>query len=155
MHLETSTIGPHSISTLFHHGLAEISIDGISMCYKDNLNTQALQDAFGRRFTDEGNRLPHAGLRGRPHFDAVVNGHGTAPFVHDGPVEHHGFVQVGDVFDRADHSELAAEILRQLIIHAPGQVHVPWETTNSSCWKRVQNWHMNEARNAVVVIGRA
>ena len=29
------------------------------------------------------------------------------------------FVQVGDIFDRADHSELAAEILRQLIIDAP------------------------------------
>ena len=143
---------PGLITYLVHHGLAEISIDGISMGYKDNLNTQALQDAFGRRFTDEGNRLPHAGLRGRPHFDAVVNGHGHgAVRARWTGGDTTGFVQVGDVFDRADHSELAAEILRQLIIHAPGQVHVlVGNHEQFMLEEEFQNWHMNEARNAVV-----
>ncbi len=34
------------------------------------------------------------------------------------------FIQVGDVFDRADHSELSAEILRQMILQAPAHVFV-------------------------------
>ena len=152
MHLRPHGWAPGLITYLVHHGLAEISIDGISMGYKDNLNTQALQDAFGRRFTDEGNRLPHAGLRGRPHFDAVVNGqgHGAVRARWTGG-DTTGFVQVGDVFDRADHSELAAEILRQLIIHAPGQVHVlVGNHEQFMLEEEFQNWHMNEARNAVV-----
>lgn len=142
---------PGLITYLVHHGLAEISIDGISMGYKGNLNGQALQDAFGRRFTDEGNRLPHAGLRGRPHFEAVVNGHGHgAVRARWTGGDTTGFVQVGDVFDRADHSELAAEILRQLIIHAPGQVHVlVGNHEQFMLEEEFQNWHMNEARNAV------
>ena len=34
------------------------------------------------------------------------------------------FVQVGDVFDRADHSELSAEILRQMVLQAPAHVFI-------------------------------
>lgn len=34
------------------------------------------------------------------------------------------FIQAGDVFDRADHSELAAEILRQMLLQAPNHVYV-------------------------------
>jgi hypothetical protein len=142
---------PGLIAYLVHHGLAEISIDGTSMGHKGNLNSQALQDAFARRFTDHGNRLPHAGLRGRPLFEAVVNGngHGSVRARWTGG-EGTGFVQVGDVFDRADHSELAAEILRQLIIHAPGQVHVlVGNHEQFMLEEEFQNWHMNEARNAV------
>ena len=53
----------------------------------------------------------------RPRFEEVVNGPGhsnvRARWVGGKKT---GFIQLGDVIDRSDHSELACEILRQLIL---------------------------------------
>ena len=62
-----------------------------------------------------------------------------------------GFIQLGDVIDRADHSELACEILRQLIIDAPGNVFVLLGNHEQFVIEdEYDNWYLNENRNAVV-----
>ena len=64
--------------------------------------------------------MPNAGLSGRPMFTKLVNGkgHGNVKARWIGGNDN-AFVQVGDIFDRADHSELCCEILCQLVIDAP------------------------------------
>ena len=79
------------------------------MGYKDNLNTQVLQDAFGRRFTDEGNRLLTQDFgEDLTSMPSSMGTHGAVRARCTGG-DTTGFVQVGDVFDRADHSELAGK----------------------------------------------
>ena len=52
-------------------------------------------------------------------------------------------------FDRADHSELAAEILRQLIVDAPGRVFVLVGNHEQFMLENdFSNWAHNEVRSA-------
>ncbi len=143
---------PGLINYLLSHELAEISIDGISLGRshsKDSNaenNIDAMEKFFGRDQAE-----PVAGLRGMPYFDDAINGEGhgriRARWIAGDDT---CFVQIGDIFDRADHSELAAEVLRQLIIDAPNRVfvlvgnHEQFMLENSE-----KNWYLNEARNAL------
>ena len=97
--------------------------------------------------------LPKAGLTDQPYskwYGDNNGGHGAikARWIAQ---PHVALVQVGDIFDRADHSELAAEIMRQLIIDAPGRVfalvgnHEQFMLENE-----FQNWAHNEVRSAYV-----
>ena len=97
--------------------------------------------------------LPKAGLKDQPFgnwYGVQDGGHGAirARWIAQ---PHVALVQVGDIFDRADHSELAAEIMRQLIIGAPGRVfalvgnHEQFMLEND-----FQNWAHNEVRSAYV-----
>ena len=97
--------------------------------------------------------LPKAGLKDQPFgnwYGVQDGGHGAikARWIAQ---PHVALVQVGDIFDRADHSELAAEIMRQLIIDAPGRVfalvgnHEQFMLEND-----FQNWAHNEVRSAYV-----
>ena len=95
--------------------------------------------------------LPSAGLRGRPNFDGCVNGqgHGSVRARWTGR-KGQAFIQLGDVIDRADHSELACEILRQLLIDAPCSVFVLVGNPEQFVLEdEYDNWYLNERRNAI------
>lgn len=80
------------------------------------------------RYFEETGDFPTAGLKGQwldyNWRKTKPEGHYSvkAEWVCEDPGT--AFVQIGDVFDRSDHSELACEILRQLIIQAPLRVFV-------------------------------
>jgi len=57
------------------------------------------------------------------------------------------FVQIGDVFDRSDHNEVASEILRQLVIQAPLRVFVLAGNHEQFMLEGDrENWLFNESR---------
>ncbi|MHA1821912.1 MAG: metallophosphoesterase [Promethearchaeota archaeon] len=59
------------------------------------------------------------------------------------------FIQMGDIFDRADYSELAAEILRQLVLQAPLQVFILMGNHEQFLLQNdYYNWVMNENKFA-------
>jgi len=144
---------PGLISYLIVKKLAQISIDGYPMqdahgqIHKKNMN-EAFPDP-----TLNFPSLPKAGLTDQPHSNrhGVNNGGHGAIKARWIAQPHVALVQVGDIFDRADHSELAAEIMRQLIIDAPGRVfalvgnHEQFMLEND-----FQNWAHNEVRSAYV-----
>lgn len=142
---------PGLIAYLIHHQLAEIEIDGYPMqtesgdLHVDNLNAafqSPILNWYGMR---------KFGLKGHPGgewFGVKNDGHGAikARWIADPSV---AFVQVGDIFDRADHSELAAEILRQLIVDAPGRVFVLVGNHEQFMLENdFSNWAHNEVRSA-------
>jgi hypothetical protein len=142
---------PALISYLIFHNLAEIKINGKSMGSKGKIESQNMVELFGRSTDLSSKKLPPSGLAGRPFFSDVVNGIGhhriSARWIGK-PGQ--AFVQVGDVFDRADHSELAAEILRQLIIDAPNRVFfLIGNHEQFLIEEERESWVMNEIRNAV------
>jgi len=132
---------PGLIGYLIHHNLAKIEISGEKL-YSENadgkisLNLEAMSKLFPdlteylthakekEIAEDETVELfLHAGLLGQragtfnpraSYCDIDVEWIGKNEF----------FIQVGDVFDRADHSELSAEILRQMVLQAPAHVFV-------------------------------
>ncbi|SVC57310.1 uncharacterized protein METZ01_LOCUS310164, partial [marine metagenome] len=113
---------PGLITYLISHKLASISIDDKDLGSDGSVDEAAMAELFGR--PKDGSE-PSAGLRGFPRNPSPVNGEGhgsiRARWIADDDT---AFVQIGDVFDRADHSEVACEILRQLIIDAPNRVFV-------------------------------
>ena len=130
---------PGLINYLTAHGLAKIEISGIKV-YKLNSKGAMSVDhkAMGLLFPDlkeyltsqqgmDSNQIviewPHAGILGQPGKEVNVESQHTAISA-EWTGKNEMFIQVGDVFDRADHSELAAEILRQLVIQAPAHVHI-------------------------------
>ena len=55
------------------------------------------------------------------------------------------FIQVGDVFDRGDHSEVAAEIIRQLLLQAPANIFVLMGNHEQFLLESdFEIWHHNE-----------
>ena len=146
---------PGLISYLIHHKLATVEIDGYPLQTESgDLNRHNLELIFpdpvailrkARR------NPPRAGLSDQPGFtDLGLNGEGhgniKARWIADDNV---ALIQVGDIFDRADHSELAAEILRQLIIDAPGRVFVLVGNHEQFMLENdFDNWYFNEARSA-------
>ena len=142
---------PGLINYLIIHQLASIEIDGNSLGTKGRLHSQNIMRFFGRHENMSARNLPSAGLSGRPGFDDCINGegHGTirARWIAEDSV---GFIQVGDVFDRSDHSELAAEILRQLTIDAPDRVFTLIGNHEQFMLEGdFVSWQLNEARNGV------
>lgn len=145
---------PGLISYLINNKLATIEIDGYPLQDKKGLlDVKSLSHIFPEpihRLKMTGNPVK-AGLAEQPGFDDTglnSDGHGkikarwiAAPNV--------ALIQIGDVYDRADHSELAAEILRQLIIDAPGRVFVMVGNHEQFMLEKdYNNWYFNEARNA-------
>ena len=149
---------PGLITYLIEKQMATVEVNDLAL-YKiakggryepDNDNLRSVFPEPHRHF-DETGAFPPAGLKGqwldnnrqttRPegHYSVkaewVCKDPGTA------------FVQIGDVFDRSDHSELACEILRQLIIQAPLRVfvlvgnHEQFFLENDK-----RTWHHNEKR---------
>ena len=142
---------PGLIAYLIHHQLAEIEIDGYPMQTENgDLHVENLNAAFQSPIVKWHN-LPKSGLKGHPGgewFGAQNDGHGAikARWIANPSV---AFVQVGDIFDRADHSELAAEILRQLIVDAPGRVFVLVGNHEQFMLENdFSNWAHNEVRSA-------
>lgn len=143
---------PGLISYLIENKLATVSIGGAPMQHDDGtLHIENLNSAFPNP-TLNWPSLPKSGLKMPEElgkwYGVQNGGHAAinARWIADPEV---AFVQVGDIFDRADHSELAAEILRQLIIDAPGRVfalvgnHEQFMLEND-----YQNWAHNEIRSA-------
>jgi len=130
---------PGLINYLTAHGLAKIEISGIKVYKLNSKGAMSVDEvAMGLLFPDlieylksqEGMddeqkimEWPHAGLLGQPGKEVNLESHHTAVSA-EWTGKNEMFIQVGDVFDRADHSELAAEILRQLVIQAPAHVHI-------------------------------
>jgi len=142
---------PGLIAYLIHHQLAEIEIDGYPMQTESgDLHVDNLNATFQNPVLRWHNR-PKSGLKGHPGgqwYGAQNEGHGAikARWIADPSV---AFVQVGDIFDRADHSELAAEILRQLIVDAPGRVFVLVGNHEQFMLENdFSNWAHNEIRSA-------
>ena len=138
---------PGLINYLIKHKLADISIQGKQLGSDGEINETHMEYFFGR--TENG--MQSVGLKGfELHEDATVN-QGLGPIKARWIAEPNVcFVQIGDVFDRADYSEIAVEILRQLIIDAPDRVfvlvgnHEQFMLENS-----IDNWLLNEERNAI------
>ena len=132
---------PGLIGYLIHNNLAKIEISGEKLYSEDadgkiSLNLEAMSKLFPdlteylthakekEIAEDETVELfLHAGLLGQragtfnpraSYCDIDVEWVGKNEF----------FIQVGDIFDRADHSELSAEILRQMVLQAPAHVFV-------------------------------
>ena len=143
---------PGLITYLVEHELAEIEINGLMLGSAGELDAKAMLNLFGRDRDMTSTDLPSAGLAGRPRFEECVNGigHSNVRARWRGGKKT-GFIQLGDVIDRADHSELACEILRQLIIDAPGNVFVLLGNHEQFVIEdEYDNWYLNENRNAVV-----
>ena len=143
---------PGLITYLIEYDLATIEINGLSLGIGGSIDARAMMNVFARDSTMNASELPPAGLAGRPRFEEVVNGLGhsnvRARWVGG---EKTGFIQLGDVIDRSDHSELACEILRQLIIDAPSNVFVLIGNHEQFVLEdEYDNWYLNEKRNAVV-----
>ena len=148
---------PGLITYLINNKLAEIEINGFPLQDKTGKIDEEMMDEI---FPNPVKRLqrnprypPKAGLCGQPGFDDLgVNNEGhkaiKARWIAEPNV---ALIQVGDVYDRADHSELAAEILRQLMIDAPGRVFVLVGNHEQFMLEEdYDNWYFNEARNAFV-----
>ena len=123
---------PGLIGYLTEHNLAKIEISGQKIYSEDEHGKISLNvDAMNILFPDLRNiymiRRTRKFLRMKPlnHFsmqDFLVRRRGhsihvqaIAALMWNGSKDEF-FIQVGDVFDRADHSELSAEILRQMIL---------------------------------------
>jgi len=143
---------PGLITYLIEHNLATIEINGLSLGVGGSIDARAIMNVFARDSTMNASELPPAGLAGRPRFEEVVNGLGhsnvRARWVGGTKT---GFIQLGDVIDRSDHSELACEILRQLVIDAPSNVFVLIGNHEQFVLEdEYDNWYLNEKRNAVL-----
>ena len=143
---------PGLITYLITHKLATIRINGMLLGSEGLVDERAMNNLFARDSSMSSSALPSAGLLGRPLYDECVNGTGHYNvFVRWTGLESTGFVQLGDVVDRSDHSELACEILRQLLIDAPGNVFVLLGNHEQFLLENeYDNWHLNEVRNAVI-----
>ena len=142
---------PGLITYLIEHKLARIEISGVVLGHDGQLGAREMVNIFGRDSTMSSSELPNAGLSGRPGFEECINGSGhsriKARWIGGNLT---GFVQLGDVIDRADHSELACEILRQLVIDAPSNVFVLVGNHEQFALEdEYDNWYLNEKRNAV------
>ena len=143
---------PGLITYLIEHDLAAIEINGLSLGLGGSIDARAMMNVFARDSTMNASELPPAGLAGRPRFEDVVNGlgHSNVQARWLGGKKT-GFIQLGDVIDRSDHSELACEILRQLVIDAPSNVFVLIGNHEQFVLEdEYDNWYLNENRNAVV-----
>jgi hypothetical protein len=143
---------PGLITYLITHKLASININGMLLGSEGIVDERAINNLFGRDSSMDSSNRPSAGLKGRPLYNDCVNGIGhysvRVRWTGDKSV---GFVQLGDVVDRSDHSELACEILRQLLIDAPGNVFVLLGNHEQFLLENeYDNWHLNEVRNAVI-----
>jgi len=155
---------PGLISYLTHHNLAKIEISGVKV-YEDSadgrisLNVDAMHRLFpdlqehiadfNERGTDADETLEsfhHAGLLGQRA--GYVNPKANFCQIDAEWIgENKYFVQVGDIFDRADHSELAAEIFRQLLIQAPAHIFVLVGNHEEFLLLNQWNgWHRNEKK---------
>ena len=130
---------PGLISYLTHHNLAKIEISGIKVYDSQADGKISLNiDSMCKLFPDLHDHLSqsdsleedakiesfvHAGILGQPA--GKVNPRSNYCQIDANWIGSNEFLfQIGDIFDRADHGEISAEILRQLIIQAPAHVFV-------------------------------
>ena len=142
---------PGLITYLITHKLATIEINGMTLGSKGVVDARAMNNLFARDMSMDRDNLPNAGLKGRPDFEHCVNGSGHYS-IHVRWIggKATGFVQLGDIVDRSDHSELACEILRQLVIDAPSNVFILMGNHEQFLLENeYDNWYLNEKRNAV------
>ena len=143
---------PGLITYLITHKLATIEINGMSLGSKGVVDARAMNNLFARDMSMDRDNLPNAGLKGRPNFEHCINGSGHYS-IHVRWIggKATGFVQLGDIVDRSDHSELACEILRQLVIDAPSNVFILMGNHEQFLLENeYDNWYLNEKRNAVI-----
>jgi len=146
---------PGLISYLIKNKLAEIEVNGSPLQDKNgNLHQENLEQVFPnpiKVLKYPSAMPPKAGLGGQPGFDDTgINHRGhesiKARWIAKPNV---ALVQIGDIYDRADHSELASEVLRQLMIDAPGKVFVLVGNHEQFMLEEdYDNWYFNESRNA-------
>jgi hypothetical protein len=153
---------PGLINYLTQHGLAKIEISGTQVYDEDQdgnltVNGQAMSmlfPDFAEHFGGSGDdtqallEWPHAGILGHSVNGTITNVDSIYTAISAQWTGKDEFlIQAGDIFDRADHSELAAEILRQLVIQAPAHVYVL--VGNHEEFLLLDNydsWHLNEAK---------
>ena len=149
---------PGLITYLTHHQLAKIEINGVKTYQErggklsvDIANMSSIfPDPIGYLQGNKNGQFEGAGLHGQPCGSGKWN-YGTgsikAEWVGSDYDPTACFVQVGDVFDRSDYSELAAEILRQLIIQAPLRVFVLAGNHEQFMFENdFTNWKFNEEK---------
>jgi hypothetical protein len=132
---------PGLIGYLTQHNLAKIEISGEKVYSESEDGKISLNlEAMSNLFPDLGEYLTHSKEKAIPEDETIES------FLHAGLLGQKAgtfnprasycdidvewiatnefFIQVGDVFDRADHSELSAEILRQMVLQAPAHVFI-------------------------------
>ena len=149
---------PGLITYLTHHQLAKIEINGRKTYHEREGKLSVNITNMASIFPDpieylQGNKngqFEGAGLHGQPYGSKKWNyGAGSikAEWVGFERDPSACFVQVGDVFDRSDYSELAAEILRQLIVQAPLRVFVLAGNHEQFMFENdFTNWKFNEEK---------
>ena len=149
---------PGLITYLTHHQLAKIEINGLKTYHEREGKLSVNITNMASIFPDpieylQGNKngqFEGAGLHGQPYGSKKWNyGAGSikAEWVGFERDPSACFVQVGDVFDRSDYSELAAEILRQLIVQAPLRVFVLAGNHEQFMFENdFTNWKFNEEK---------
>jgi len=149
---------PGLITYLTHHQLAKIEINGVKL-YQEREGKLSVHIAnMSSIFPDpieylqdnKNGQFEGAGLHGQPYGSRKWN-YGIGSIKAEWVGSEHDpsacFVQVGDVFDRSDYSELAAEILRQLIIQAPLRVYVLAGNHEQFMFENdFANWKFNEEK---------
>jgi hypothetical protein len=149
---------PGLITYLTHHQLAKIEINGLKTYHEREGKLSVNIANMASIFPDpieylQGNKngqFEGAGLHGQPYGSKKWNyGAGSikAEWIGCERDPSACFVQVGDVFDRSDYSELAAEILRQLIVQAPLRVFVLAGNHEQFLFENdFTNWKFNEEK---------
>lgn len=149
---------PGLITYLTHHQLAKIEINGLKTYHEREGKLSVNITNMASIFSDpieylQGNKngqFEGAGLHGQPYGSKKWNyGAGSikAEWVGFERDPSACFVQVGDVFDRSDYSELAAEVLRQLIVQAPLRVFVLAGNHEQFMFENdFTNWKFNEEK---------
>ena len=149
---------PGLITYLTQHQLAKIEINGLKTYHEREGKLSVHIINMASIFPDpieylQGNKngqFEGSGLHGQPYGSNKWNygvGSIKAEWVGSEGDPSACFVQVGDVFDRSDYSELAAEILRQLIIQAPLRVFVLAGNHEQFMFENdFTNWKFNEEK---------
>lgn len=125
---------PGLITYLTNHQLAKIDINGLPMyiqsAKKDKslqIHTENMKKLFPipLEYFEQNGKFLMSGLRDFqiPDTETPKGGFFSIKAEWIAP-DDTGFIQLGDIFDRGDYSELSAEILRQLVIQAPFRVFV-------------------------------
>ncbi len=146
---------PALITYLVNNGLAKIEVNGVQL-YKTgrdgkmSVDTNKMDLVFPhpQEYFKQNGTFPRGVFRDFGVDEMIVHNEGIhsvrAEWVAPDNV---ALVQIGDIFDRGDYSELATEILRQLVIQAPFRVFVLTGNHEQFLLENdLATWLMNEQR---------
>jgi len=149
---------PGLITYLIHHQLAKIEITGTKLYSEDkdgiSVNNEAMAHIFPHPIEylekNKHGQFEGGGLHGLPieggKWNYGISGI-KAEWIGDKTNPSSCFIQVGDIIDRSDYSELSAEILRQLLIQAPLRVFVLLGNHEQFMLENdFHNWKFNEQK---------